>query len=393
MAVSVVSNPPVSPFVLSASYPAVIEMSSTIYGTAGITQFRYVAEVTALIDLGTKTTVPSVASSSTGYFDVHELFKLLLLLRPEQWLGASFDGDPLTQITTPLQQASYVQWTFQVVIKEQYYNSGVFTTNVGPTLTFEAARGWTDLTDSEWNYTNYTEALGETKILPYSGFNIWQVYPIRSKDPNWPIVGSFPWCIIQAQANDTGTIMATWGFLRDTLGFQGAVYVPMFFIGQSTDPGFLSVTYKVHVNTVNSAAGALLQDSYKIERSFEHCEDENMIMFQDRFFQWSFMPFTKYKYTAINTEPQRAEAIDGRFRYNVKSSDVLTLNTDWLDDLQNELMRDLLVSEQTFLVDNDDGSLEKVTVIPNSMRLRTHDVDGLHQYTMQFRKSLDNFKP
>jgi hypothetical protein len=47
MAVTVASNPPVSPNVISASYPAIIELTSTVYGTANITQFRYVAEISA----------------------------------------------------------------------------------------------------------------------------------------------------------------------------------------------------------------------------------------------------------------------------------------------------------------------------------------------------------
>ena len=185
MAVTVVSSPPVSPFVLSASYPAVIEMTSNVYGGAGITQFRYVAEVTAIIDLGVKYTVPAVASISTGYFDVHELFKLLLFLRPEQYDAGTFDGDPLTQITTPIQQASFVHFSFQVVIKEQYYNAGVFTTNTGPTLVFKAGRGWTDKTDSEWVYTNWWQYNGLSDFLPYSGLTP-QVFCQRTEDSTWP---------------------------------------------------------------------------------------------------------------------------------------------------------------------------------------------------------------
>lgn len=393
MAVSVVSSPPVSPFVLSASYPAIIELSSTSYGAANVTQFRYVAEVTALLDLGVKYTIPASAYVSDGFFDVHELFKLLLGIGANQWNGGATGTVPITQLATALQQDRYVNWSFQVVIKEQYYLSGVFTTNTGPTLQFSAGRGWTDKANSEWHYTNFPEAFpGVYNILRYSGGYPWQVFPIRSRDSGWPSIGTRPYCVIQAVANDTGTIMSTMSFLRDTLGYQGCVYVPMYYAGLTTLPSLKSITFKVYVSTAIGLA-LNLQDTYKIEKNYEYCGDQNMIMFRDRFFQWSFMSFNKNKYTSINSRPQQAEAVQGRFRYNVKSSDVLTLNTDWLDDNQNELMRDLLISEQTYLVNDADGSVEPVTVVPNSLRLQESEVEGIHQYQMQFRKSLDNFKP
>lgn len=398
MAVTVVSSPPVSPFVISTSYPAVIEMTSNIYGGAGITQFRYKAEVTAIVDLGVKYTVPSVATLSTGYFDVHDLFKLLLFLRPEEYDGGSFDGDPITQITAPLQQASFVQFSFQVVIKEQYFNSGVFTTNTGPTLTFVAARGYTDKTDSEWFYCNYNQLpeLNETrKWMPLSG-HAFQVLAVKSKDPSWNSTGVDPYIGIQLYVTNGGVeaIIETWFFTRDTVGYQGAVYVPLRHTGSTDQDDFEQIRVRVLTNPNNTSIGpgSTLVEEITLDKTVDLCEDEQVVMFQDRFLQWSFMSFSQYGFTTINTQPQSAEAIDGRFRYNVKSSDVLTLNTDWLDDLQNELMRDLIASEQTYLVSAVDGSLEKVTVVPNSLRLQESTVDGIHQYQMQFRKSLDNFK-
>lgn len=394
MAVSVVSSPPVQPFVLSASYPAIIEMSSNIYGTAGITQFRYVAEVTSLVDLGTKYTVPSIAFSSTGYFDVHELFKLVLLLSENQHPPAASPG-PLTQITAPIQQANPVQFDFQVIIKEQYYNSGVFTTNTGPTLLFTGARGWTDKTDSEWFYCNFNQLpeLNETGIwMPYSG-HAYQVIAMKTKDPSWTAAGAKPFFGVLVQYYPGSVPIAEWWFTRDSIGYNGAVYIPLLYPGFTDQDDFERIEIFGLISPIASLGPDVEQvEQITLNKTITRCEDEVVIMFQDRFFQWSFMSFSRFSYTTINTEPQSAEAIEGRFRYNVKSSDTLMLNTDWLNDLQNELMRDLLVSEQTFLVDPGDGSLEQLTVVPNSMRLKESTVEGIHQYQMQFRKSLDNFK-
>ena len=139
MAVTVVSNPLVSPNVISVSYPAIIELTSTIYGTANVTQFRYVAEVTASGSaIGSKYTVPVAPSASNGYFDVSELFKLALKLSHIEYAAS---GDEITTITGPWRQLELPNVTFTVQIKEQYYLSGVFTTNAGSLLTLSPAVG------------------------------------------------------------------------------------------------------------------------------------------------------------------------------------------------------------------------------------------------------------
>lgn len=398
MAVSVVSSPPVSPFVLSPSYPTVIEVASTVYGGAGITQFRYVAEVTGLIDLGIKYTVPSDPFTDNGFFDVADLFKLLLILGENQWNGGSAGTDPITQISAPLQQENYVQWTFQVVIKEQYYNSGVFTTNTGPTLTFTASRGYTDKTDSEWFYANYMDLSALSSInnfLTYSGKH-WQVLAIKAKDSSWTDTTTHPFLIINSIILDNagGFINNyTESFTRDTLGYQGVVYLPLRRPGDTDRDDFGEIQIQVYTNSIASIGGGTLVLSYTIQKTVGDCQDEQLIMFQDRFLQWSFMSFNKYRRDTVNTEGQSAEATSGRFRYNVKSSDTLTMNTDFLPDETNELVRDLITTEKCFLVDPDDGSLEQVTVVPNTLRIQESTVDGLHQYQMSFRKSVDNFRP
>ena len=395
MAVTVVSSPPVSPFVLSASYPAIIEMSSTVYGNPGITQFRYVAEVTAIIDLGVKRTVPSVATLTTGFFDVRELFKLLLLISPTEWGGTSLETEAITQITAPIQQASFVQFSFQVVIKEQYFNAGVFTTNTGPTLVFMAGRGFTDKTNSEWFYCNFSQLGGDFTAgnwMPYSGHAL-QVIAMKVKDPSWTSAGSKPWFGVLAYSEPGTVLVGEWWFLRDTISYQGAVYVPLRFPGFTDQDDFEELEIFGFISPVaNLGPGIEEVEDILLTKTVQKCEDEVMVMFRDRFFQWSFMSFSMYNSTTVNTQPQAAEAIEGRFRYNVKSSDVLNLNTDWMDDIQNELMKDLIATEKCFLVDPDDGSLEELTVVPNSLRLQTSKVDKLFQYQMQFRKSLDNFK-
>ena len=98
MAVTVVSSPPVSPAVISASHPVTIEVSSNMYGAANVTQFRFVAETVALLNLGKKFTVVSQLPNR-GFFDMSDTFKTLLYLNQEAHPG----GTPLPQIATAKQ--------------------------------------------------------------------------------------------------------------------------------------------------------------------------------------------------------------------------------------------------------------------------------------------------
>lgn len=115
-------------------------------------------------------------------------------------------------------------------------------------------------------------------------------------------------------------------------------------------------------------------------------------MFQDRFFQWAFMSFTKKSYVTMNAQPQRTESPNGRYRYNVDTSDVILLNTDFVPEGWNPLFRDIIATEKAYLVASD-GSLEEVTTVPNSFRFQTSRNDNLIQYSISVRKSVDNFNP
>ena len=390
MAVTVTSNPPVSPNVISVSYPAIIEMTSTVYGTANVTQFRYLAEVTAGGSaVGSKYTVPVAPSASNGYFDVSELFKLALKLSHLAY-GKTTE---ITKESWALAQAEAANITFTVQIKEQYYLSGVFTTNTGSLLTFIGGRGWTDRTNDIWGIVNWWQYNGLGNFIPYSGLSRIMI-AIRTDDPSWTATGTNPYMNIKRTWKNVsgGTKQVdNWEFDRTAAGYLDCVYCPLYKSGQSDDADFGSV--ELVLSTRPSVGGAdTVEETLEIYKNLETCvDDEAVIMFRDRFFQWSFMSFTKKQNTTVNTQPQQAEAADGRFRYNVKASETLTLNTDWMVDGVNEMFKDLVASEQCFLMSSD-GSLEAVTVVPNSLRLQTSRNEGLHQYQMQFRKSLDNFK-
>ena len=82
MAVTLVSSPPTTPSLWSCSYDGIIKLTSDKYGTANVTQFRYVITVTGLAAVATKYTVPDGSSGSTAYINIKDLFQTLFQLSP-----------------------------------------------------------------------------------------------------------------------------------------------------------------------------------------------------------------------------------------------------------------------------------------------------------------------
>ena len=386
MAVTIVSNPPQTPTIISASRPAIIKLTSDKYGTAGVTQFRYLATIVAgAVDLGTKYTVVS-ESPNIGYIDCANTFREMIALSEDVY---NAPGSPLPKITTIHGDNAQTTDLIQVQVFEQYYLSGVFTQNAGLVMNFIVARGFTDDVNFDWLYDNWWRYNGLENFIPFSGA-MPLVYRQFTDRPGWNPLA--PYLNINVSRLNDGFPMYDMWITRTSFEYTGCVYFPIT-SAASLDPAFTGVHIEVGIS-VSAGHSEVVQDTYNIEKTIEICDEdeEAVLMFQDRFYGWSFMSFAKKQYTTIGTEPQRAEAPTGRFRYNVDSSDVILLNTDWMPEQMNPLFRDLIATEQCFLVDSG-GDLEAVTIVPNSFRLQTSRNEGLIQYSISVRKSVDNFKP
>lgn len=397
MAVSVIATPPVAPAIISASHPALILMVSDVYGPANITQFRFVAAITSTgYDLGKKFTIVSV-DPNQGEFDLSETFKTIIFLRPEQYALGKYDGPPITLATIPISLAAPVTEDFAVQISEQYYDAGVFTENLGSLLNYIAARGYSDDADHVWLFANWWQFNGLENFTHYSG-HTYQVYPQRCEDIGWPTYPTEPFMNIVLTEIGGGAV-ASWWFDRGVDATKGVVYWQMYHPGTTDQPGFQGLTVEIYTSAV-SGSGGILRETFDIEKTIDVCEDpEIKLMFQDRFYQWSFLSFTKKSYKTIRTESEQAEGITdtsqvgGRYRYLVQGSNLITLNTDFLPEEINPLFEDLIQTEHSFLLDPNDGTLTQVTIVPNSLRMQTRRNDNLVQYSIQVRTSVDNFAP
>jgi len=292
----------------------------------------------------------------------------------------------MPQITGALAQAENVIEPYTVVLKEQYYLNGVFTEVTGDTLDFRAARGFSDVTDFIWTYDNWYRFNGLSNFIPYSGRKR-ITYPVFTEGPQYTQqyinIQLHPFNPVQGWFNE-------W-FDRTALGYIGIVNIPLYEAGVTDVDGYPGV--QIDISQSATPSGGTAVDTILIEANLEECvDDEVILMYQDRFFQWSYMSFSKKNIVRVDTQDIRMEGVDGRFRYNVESSDTIRLNTDWMEEGQNPLIRDVINTEKCFIV-NDDGSIDEVVIDQNSLGIQTSRNDGLIQYSMNVRKSVDNFVP
>jgi hypothetical protein len=376
----------------SMSYPFVIIVTASAYGTANVTQHRVRARIlygtTQIVD---KYSIVYDETNKLVKFDLSEIWRnqlpIVQTLSASPWEITKITG--LATLEEPSQKDLIVEFT------EQYYLSGVFTSSATITRTYACLRGYTSpiTTNNEWRYGNWWQVNGLENFMPFSG-KVFQVYPTRAEDTTWQNTTTDPYLHVNLQVNGSGTTY-TYFILRDK---KGIIYFPIYRSGVTDQDTFTH--WKV---TVGVGAGTLAMDHahdvFNIYKNIDDCEGENeTIMFQDRLNTWAFMHFPMKSRTTVTTQGIAGELIPtadkpGRFKYNVEASDVLALNTGWMQEEQNPLVQDLISTESAWLVDPSDGSLEQVVVIPSSVTLKKRSTDRMIQYGISFRKSVNNFKP
>lgn len=71
-------------------------------------------------------------------------------------------------------------------------------------------------------------------------------------------------------------------------------------------------------------------------------------------------------------------------RYVVDSQETLMLNSDWLDEEWNEILKQLLVTDEIYYYDTDYSSWRPMTVNTSQLDFKTRANDKLIQYTLEF---------
>lgn len=394
MAVTFHSSPPQASQLISASYPLIIIAQTDKYDTANITQHRFRLEVRkGGLVIANLYTVVDDESNKRGTFDFGPIIKPEFIRDKED--GSGNDVPAITDFA--FVGDDYVNCL--TYLYEQYYDTGVFTENAAGSRQFYIQRGYTDDANYDMKFYNWYELTGRENVLQLSGRHP-IAYPIKVDDPSWipQFVNNYTWVVLKKNG---GAVVYQKYWARDPSQELRYDYLQLFIPGVSDAADFQYYTLEVYTNNSTVVyTGGTFEYTFDIYKTVEVCDDEEeiLIMFLDRLYQWSFLSFPKKNRVTVATESQRAELPypadePGRFRYNVEGSDVLALNTAWMDETNNDLIRDCVQSERHYLVDSGDGSLEQVVLQQNSVQLRTSRNNNLISYAMSFRKSVNNFIP
>lgn len=138
--------------------------------------------------------------------------------------------------------------------------------------------------------------------------------------------------------------------------------------------------------------------THSVEHRTECRYDVLNCIFKNKFGVWQSMAFSKLSRSEYNRTSQDYQKVISNFgQYNLNShskrsyltslNQKITANTDFLPESQNELIKELLLSEFVYL--KVDGVLLPVNITSNTWSEKTSHINKLIQYTMEFTISHD----
>jgi hypothetical protein len=125
------------------------------------------------------------------------------------------------------------------------------------------------------------------------------------------------------------------------------------------------------------------------------------VKFKNRFGQFDWINFNMVNRQSFSTErktyqPQLGSWESSTFGYNnydtatqayiVDSKQMLSVNTNWLSEDYNEIIKQLLVSDEIYwITDEVSGALKPLTIVTQNILFKTGVVDKLIQYQFDFQ--------
>jgi len=172
-------------------------------------------------------------------------------------------------------------------------------------------------------------------------------------------------------------------------------------IGPS-ESGFPLSTIGLEYYTVQAYASSTpLGTPIKYEIVCEQKYPNVRIKWKNRFGQFDFMNFNMISKQSFETErktyqPQLGQWEASTFSYNnydsatqayiVDSKQGLSVNTNWLSQDYNDILKQLLVSDEIYWITNEStGALTPLTIVTQNIVFKTGVVDKLIQYQFDFQ--------
>jgi hypothetical protein len=365
-----------------AQSPIVFAVSESLSGSVASSSFQYIAELWYW-------TGSTNNSSSIAQFTLAKY--------PNQSLSGIFDFGKIINSTLqdPLEANPSDVKFFKGEFYHQYISASVFVTSshVG-TGVYRAIDG----------YAIYQEPITQS---------------LDVKTPHWPIMSDGP--ATQSAFSDNLGKMGVWvgqGFsnaanyieyvgsngqtalvaLSGTASTDGQINGFPIGLGEVTNPISSSVDfYTVQAYEDALALGTPIRFNVECKKKYPNVR----IKWKNRYGQFDFLNFNLVSRESFNTQIRTFQQQIGSWEsptlsynnydsatqnYSADSTQTLTVNSDWLSEDYNEILKQLMVSDEIYQIyDETSGDLRPITIQTNSITFKTNVVDKLIQYSFDFQ--------
>jgi hypothetical protein len=170
--------------------------------------------------------------------------------------------------------------------------------------------------------------------------------------------------------------------------------------GDNGWPGYWPTTASLSTYKFNAYSGSVVVATLNYEVVCEQYYTPVRIAWKNRFGQFDWLNFYKRHNNTFNTDQRVYQPQLGTWqsqtlsynqyqtaqqRYIVDATEVLDVNTNWLSDGYNEIMKQLMVSDEIYwLTDQTAGTVKPLTIKTNSLQFKTGVNNKLIQYTLSF---------
>ena len=252
------------------------------------------------------------------------------------------------------------------------------------------------------------------------GYSIFQEpigQDVQNKTTHWPIMTDGPAIQTSFDGNIGRMGIFAWsgsGNIPDAVIYAGGIQSSSFSITGSADTSGqiatfpigngeadfpLSSSYDFFTVTPVKAGGEIgdpIQFNMECEKKYPNVR----IKWKNRFGQFDFLNFNLVSRESFNTQIRTFQRQIGSWNsptlsynnydsstqnYSTDSTQTLSVNSDWLSEDYNEILKQLMVSDEIYWIYNESsGDLRPITIKTNSITFKTNVVDKLIQYSFDF---------
>lgn len=280
-----------------------------------------------------------------------------------------------------------------------------------------------DFYTSYFNGTTYVTG-SHLKSSTYSVLDGYGIFPesigqpIYNKSPYWPLMTDGPVsqsAFISNYGSGSIYVNNAGESLPDRIVFNSNLGLVEYFVSQSTNTttsvshfpqypsqlGFPLSTTNLQWYTIQPFDGVIpLGDKIRFNIECNQKYPNVRIKWKNRYGQFDFYNFNMVNRQSFNTtrktyQPQLGSWQSTSLGYNrydsatlnyiVDSKQAISVNTNWLDDDYNELLKQLLVSDEIYWVTNEaTDEVKPLTIATQNIVFKTGVVDKLVQYQFDF---------